>query len=301
MRALRDPLPWKSDERELAIWCLGYVQVTPGDSLAIVESLASILEDPDPLRKWRTMADWVAAIGLASIGLATVISAAYGLLPTFVMARSATIAALIFVTAVLIPSKLLARTIDAEYGPYHRLRAAAATALGFRRDRHAISALAAALFDPKRLVRRSAALAYPEIADCVSAGPGEAPDERSVSMLCRALGHSEERVLLSTLGAMEVIGDGDCVAPVAKLAKNTPSDSVRVRAETLLPILEERRRNERAHGRLLRPAFSPAFSAESLLHPLPPPSRSADSLVRPARPYIIDESREAAEIELDGN
>jgi hypothetical protein len=295
MNSLHDPLPWKCDERELAVWCLGYIRVTPNESRSIVESLAEILNDPDPFRKWRTLSEWVSLIGLTSVGLAALVSSIYGLLPSSVMARFALASLLVFVGAILIPSKLLARTIDAEHGPYHRIRAAAATALGFRRDRHAISALAAALFDPKKLVRKSAALAYPDIAECVAAGPDEAPDERAALLLCRALGHSEERVLLATLGALDRIGDGDCVGPVAKLAKESSSDAVRARAELLLPILEERRRNERAHGRLLRPAFSPAFSPESLLHPLPPPSRSADSLVRPAVLSLTPDSGESVE------
>ena len=75
-----------------------------------------------------------------------------------------------------------------------------------------------------------------------------------------------ERDMLTILNALEYAGDSGALSPVNRLADGGALQSVRARAAVLIPILEERRRQENDRTMLLRGSAEPRSKA-SLLRP----------------------------------
>ena len=75
-----------------------------------------------------------------------------------------------------------------------------------------------------------------------------------------------ERDILTILNALEHIGDSGALSPVNRLAEKGAFASVRARATNLIPLLEERRRQENDRSMLLRGSAEPRSKA-SLLRP----------------------------------
>ena len=70
-----------------------------------------------------------------------------------------------------------------------------------------------------------------------------------------------ERDMLIILNALEHIGDSGALNPVNRLAEKSAFESVRARAASLVPILEERKRQENDRSMLLRGSAEPCSKA----------------------------------------
>jgi len=87
--------------------------------------------------------------------------------------------------------------------------------------------------------------------------------------------HNDARLLFAGLRAMEFIGSGQSARFVEGLVNRRPTSNdagqymqVRLEAERVLPILQERRRHEEAYTLLLRPSQASAMGGDVLLRPV---------------------------------
>jgi hypothetical protein len=93
---------------------------------------------------------------------------------------------------------------------------------------------------------------------------------------------ASEALILATLDALEKIGDGRALSPVQRIAvANFPS--CQRKAQSILPILQERQERERHSGMLLRAASAPETTPEELLRPATEATATAsEQLLRPS-------------------
>ncbi len=127
--------------------------------------------------------------------------------------------------------------------------------------------------------------------------------------LCEALSGATRRQALLILSALRAAGIGSGAEPLRRMIADPaaqrdwesspdPGDgrtSVLSVAEEVLPILEERLRNETASSRLLRPASTPGDAAEVLLRPAGSASAVPDEQL--LRPAVVEQSARAEQVD----
>ncbi len=91
-------------------------------------------------------------------------------------------------------------------------------------------------------------------------------EKRAIAVAKGQKESDRERDILTILNALEHIGDSGALSPVNRLAEKGAFASVRARATNLIPLLEERRRQENDRSMLLRGSAEPRSKA-SLLRP----------------------------------
>lgn len=127
-----------------------------------------------------------------------------------------------------------------------------------------------------RKVREAATQALPEmLAALTPEHYGQLP-AGTTPALCRVLYHPDNRLVALVLDALGKVGDGRAVAPVEQMMRRGRTPELRAEAERILPMLQERKRQEEAHSSLLRPSSVPEDTPEVLLRPA-----TAQSCVEP--------------------
>ncbi|MDW8209167.1 MAG: HEAT repeat domain-containing protein [Chloroherpetonaceae bacterium] len=118
-----------------------------------------------------------------------------------------------------------------------------------------------------RKVREAAIQALPEmLAALTPEHYGQLP-AGTTPALCRVLYHPDNRLVALALDALGKVGDGRAVAPVEQMVRRGRTPELRAEAERILPVLQERKRQEEAHSSLLRPSGVPADTPDVLLRP----------------------------------
>ena len=101
---------------------------------------------------------------------------------------------------------------------------------------------------------------------------------------------SIEQELLTILKVLERIGDSNALRTIRELSEDSIYDSVKLRATALIPILEERKRQENDKAMLLRGSAEPK-NPDTLLRPATATSASnSDELLRPEIQFDDDGS-----------
>ncbi len=104
----------------------------------------------------------------------------------------------------------------------------------------------------------------------------------TVRALCDALTIRDEALSLAILNSFEMIGDAGVIPMVEKLSKRGFTESVRLTATRLLPLLYERKSKALDANSLLRPYDEMGEAENSLVRPAGVIKNGADQLVRPA-------------------
>ncbi len=76
---------------------------------------------------------------------------------------------------------------------------------------------------------------------------------QAIPNLCRLLYQPDESLVLEVIEALGKIGDGSALHPVKWVAERGRTQQIREAAQAILPILEERHRQEQDPQILLRP------------------------------------------------
>jgi hypothetical protein len=176
---------------------------------------------------------------------------------------------LLAVSAYLLPPLIRAALIDWEDYRINRVRLAAIEALGQLRAPEAVGALAGELFCQNARLRHAAESALLETLPALTPEHYGALPANAVPNLCGALAHPNETLVLRVLEGLEKVGDGRAVRSVVRLAAPRRLDAVRKAAARLLPILEERKRQETDRRILLRGAACPPEDGRQLVRPMP--------------------------------
>ena len=290
IRLLRDPSPWRYEEREAAAWSLGNARLRPTDRDSAGAALTVVLADalpPDIIEIWRSLLDTVAPAVLLAVGAACVAAASMNYLP--LIALSVCVPACLASGALLtlIPTRALARKIGGEKGLFNRLRAAAAEALGKLAYRDAVGTLAEALFDPSPDVRESAESAFGACVGALRPRDLGTLRPKTGKQLCAALKHPHSGMVSTVLDALEKVGESPAIPHISRLAIESDLPDIRARAETVLATLEKRKKNEKYSRRLVRPSTAPEDDAEKLLRTAIIPDMNPESLVRPAQSEVV--------------
>lgn len=98
--------------------------------------------------------------------------------------------------------------------------------------------------------------------------------------LAELICHLDNALVMDALNAIEKAGGGSCLTQVGLCAEQGRTEAIRKRAADLLPLLRERRAQERQAARLLRPAEPDA--ASTLLRAAPSSPTDPELLLRPA-------------------
>ncbi len=147
-------------------------------------------------------------------------------------------------------------------------QAAAARSLGHLADPLAARLVAKAIRGPWVEVRQAAEYALPSVLAAMQPEHyGMLPPEATTT-LCQLMWESSPEQAGRILDALGRAGAGAAAESVRRFAAQSLSNENRKAAERILPVLEERLRNETATARLLRPAESPENPAEVLLRPV---------------------------------
>jgi hypothetical protein len=173
----------------------------------------------------------------------------------------------------------------------NRVRAAAAVALGRLQSVEAIGALTTALYDRSASVRRAAVSALKNILPLLTNAHYGQLGVQVIPNLCRALQHGDELLVLHVLSALELIGDGQATRPVEQMVRSGRTERLRNLAARVLPMLQERQRQEKASQMLLRAATPVAPGADMLLRAVDSPMQeavvpAASSFIRSADPTV---------------
>jgi HEAT repeat protein len=160
----------------------------------------------------------------------------------------------------LIPSFIASELAHREAITLH-----SAWALASLKSPHSMGTLARAASDSNFRVRNIAILTIARICRTITADHYDQLSSEITPGLCRLLSHADDKLVMVVLEALNKVGDGRAVQPVATVARRGVTGGVRSYAAYLLPILEERKRHENDPIRLLRPAS--ASPAQQLLRP----------------------------------
>ena len=206
------------------------------------------------------------------------------------LAHAIFVQAYLSITALsLIPTAPVSLLLDRKGN--NRVRAAAAVALGRLQSVEAIGALTTALYDRSAGVRRAAISALKNILPLLIEAHYGQLGVQVIPNLCRALQQSDELLVLHVLSALELVGDGQATRPVEQMVKSGRTERVRNLALRVLPMLQERQRQEKASQMLLRAATPVAPGADMLLRAAAGPMPeaivpAASSFTRPAGPTV---------------
>jgi hypothetical protein len=163
------------------------------------------------------------------------------------------------------------------------VRVAAADALSRLCVPETCGVLAGALYDPRPAIRRAAAVGFRATLPRLTPEHYGALDTLAVPNLCRVLQHPDTSLALAALTALEKVGDGRALPFVARAAQRGRSPEARALAARVLPLLQERLRQEQDRRILLRGASAPPTDAAWLLRAADR-SEPPEQLLRPLSP-----------------
>jgi hypothetical protein len=150
----------------------------------------------------------------------------------------------------------------------NQARSAAARSMGRLRLIGGVGALAGGLFEKtspgSKGVARSCEQTLPVLLAELTPSHYGLLSAVATGNLCKAIGHSNEALVLAALNALEKVGGGSTVDAVTAVANGHPSHEVRDRAQSILPVLLARQRKEN-EGRVLLRASDAADSPEQTL------------------------------------
>ena len=271
-------------ERIVAAWSLGRISLSEEANQNAARILAEVLRDtlpPDARRVWKGY--WrLVLVALAGAVLSGILvdsitpEEAPDALAILFMGFGAM--ALCFFLAM--PAHLLARSVASRDGSHNLVRLEATRTLGILVHPPSVGALARALFDHSEAIREAAhqallvtlaQITYDHLGEL---GSSTVPD------LASALACRDENLVLKVLEALEKIGDARALPQVARLAAGAGWSEVGREAARVRDILMERKWQDLAPERLVRPSFPPGMTPDSLVSP-------ADTSLQPAR-YRVD-------------
>ena len=172
-----------------------------------------------------------------------------------------------------------------------RVRAMALLTLGRRREPCHLDLLLRAYVGKVGRERLAAEVALREVLPLLNRPTDTERSADFVSNLCRALRREEQWALdhavrddlleIRLLEALGKVGDGSSVPTVERIARRGRTPGVREAAQTILPVLQARRREADDLNQLLRGAVQPDPASGTLLRPARETSTPADQLLRP--------------------
>jgi HEAT repeat protein len=156
----------------------------------------------------------------------------------------------------------------------HRVRAAAAEALGEMGDSRATGPLAKAIrayggakaTSGSQVAEKAAADALPRVLRDLKPSDYGVVERGTIADLCWVLAHAREPLALAILEALEKVGDGSALRAVEHLARTSRFPALRAEANRILPTLQERFRKATEAQSLLR-AAEPGGAEDVLLRP----------------------------------
>lgn len=164
----------------------------------------------------------------------------------------------------------------------HRVRAAAAHALGHLRMPESTGALAGGLFDRSLLVRETCADALRESLPSITSSHYGLLSAKSMQDLGRALRHDDGQLVGLILDALAKVGTSAVIGHVESLSQAGRTQRQRESAKAVLEILLERQKKERHSETLMRPAAAPETRADLLLRPAHNAESDPEMLLRPS-------------------
>ncbi len=250
--------PWR--EVLVSCWCLGSCELpTEKRDCATSELRRLLTRQQAPNRD--LPAD--AIMGVLS-AIVMFIVGAIALFATILIFYQFGIPLFLFMLLVLASPLIAIRILKASRNTL--AQAAAARSLGNLADPISVGILATTMMSSGLELRAAAADAlWKNLSAVLPEHYGVLPPDATTS-LCAALGSSItlDAAILKALGNA---GTGAAVDRVRRLASESYASSTRKIAQEVLPILEERLRQETSAARLLRPAESPRAAENVLLRP----------------------------------
>ena len=289
-----DPAAWR--ERMLCAWLLGHAPLTPDQKREAALELANTLQNRHAKRRERYNANLrdVSRVAIPLAAFLTILAdaqivnnswhpnpSAYPLLASIAFLLMGFLVSFLSIGVFwffLLYPFLFPFVTARNMARSNRVRGAAALALGRLRAPEGIEALSRAVLDVSPSVRAGAEpalrLSLPVLTNehYGTLGPSAMP------ALCHLLDYKKERLfayhvrterlVLQTLQALEKIGTGEAAPSVGKVAQDGWTASVRDLARQILPVLQERKRQENDPYILLRASTLPQ-SGETLLRAAP--------------------------------
>lgn len=256
-------------ERQLATWVLGRANLNPEQRTFAAETLTQVLER----RLERDTSDKVRRAVFRGIGLSF-------LLTLFIKSGDYSDPAEVILMqslSFLVPLALLWQLVREE-SDSQRIRATAATSLGYLQDPIALDALTAALFETRSLrlssprpLREAAAAALPSVLARLTPEHYGQIRMETMSNLCRALNHPDDTLVIAVLNALGVVGDTQALSFVEKLAKGGgragKDKRIQAAASEALTRIQARINARNARQELLRASSPQDTPPEMLLRP----------------------------------
>lgn len=151
--------------------------------------------------------------------------------------------------------------------PLHRLRAATIRTCGRLQMGEIVHLVGSELSEAQEgyQVRRAAAEALPTLLASLTTEHYSRVHPSTVPNLCRALSHPDDTLVMRILEALEQLGDERAVPYVQDIVEMGRTPEMQFAARRILPILQERKRQDNAPHLLLRSSMAPSESPEILL------------------------------------
>lgn len=331
LQSLQTPRPYHWRRQTVAAWMLGYPQNKSEDAEEVEKRLIKMV-DIWRLRNvsYRLLraAGWSGL--LCAIYIVTTIFSMGHDMPSFLLFSMVLAAVFLSAFFALLLMPVLALV---ENSKMTRIRVTAVASLGRLHSVEGLPALARACLEgpesnsfrmrrtPHKM-RSMALQAMEQVLPCVTEYD-YARLASGIPNLCKVLdnlamkSHLEpqlsERVALLILSALGKVGDGRATVIVERVAQTATEETVRRAAWSVLPLLQDRRRQENAANTLLRGASPNMAGQETLLRAVAPadqtdPAQLLRPNISPISPSLaasqVSESRtlepEASEAETDG-
>ena len=294
-------------ERQAAAWALGCTSLDTAEKQAAINVLRDVLEKEQAADTTRFKRIAVRA-GICSLGLTLAymqwlhvvdMNRSFGWVfrwSNFMYDDSRRIEAFdvlkhsALVTTVLSLVPVVPASLALDRKQANKVRAAAALSLGRLQSVGSVGALTSALNDRSAAVRRAAEAALKSVLPLLRSQDYGQLGVQAIPNLCRALGHSDDTLVLHILSALEYVGDGRAVRPVEQLVTSGRTDCVREMAVHVLPVLQERQRQESASKMLLRAAAPTANVPETLLRPVNTPTSATLIVNEQMLPQVIHDT-----------
>lgn len=285
---LRDKKKPRWRERRLAIERLASACLTPEQREETIDLLVATAKSDSSLLKFAVRRGIIGAIGAGGLIAATLIW-------NFLGDIGSTNPITLFLFSILIAigfTPLLALVFCGVFAiegrKMNRVRMTALKALADMRAVEGLGVLLTAAKMPSQLRQFDGALLG--MLDSLTPMHYGTLPTHAVPLLCDMIGHEhrslgksvmDTRVII-LLKALGNIGDGRALAFVTKLVQTGKTDSVRIVARDVVPILEERKRMENEFGMLLRHSSVPINPKNDLLRAAhSQPDIQYETLVRP--------------------
>ena len=283
---LCSPAPPLWRERMLCAWLLGHSPLTPPQQAEAARELGRVARNRHVSQSEQLRGH------LQASTLRTLPVAALGAVAITIQMMSATITnklvaddTLFIFTSAIAFVALLIPVFTVLFGlggllnihRANRVRMAAVLALGRLRSPEAVGALARATLDVSPGIRSVAEESLRQCLPQITPDHYARLDADTVPALCRLLNVKKERLfanhahteqlVLDALAALGKIGDGSAVRPVESVAEDGWTQPVRAAARQILPVLQERQRQENNPRLLLRGSAPPPTPGDQLLRP----------------------------------